>query len=317
MERHRWVTGDLHMHSVHSDGAYELGEVLRLSEAAGLEFVALTDHNTASQNRAYPYETPLICIPGMELTTYRGHINLLGVADPLGDFRVRTQDELGERLRDARQRGAKIGVNHPFRDCDTPGCRWEWGWDVDYDWVEIWNGPWRQCNSDALEWWQAQLERGKRVVAVGGSDTHRPRRHPYAPQHGMPTNWVWARAKFGEAILEAVAEGHLFLSHSQEGPTIDLRCGPFMMGDRVDEGSPKAEVRLEARRLSNGDVVRVVSDKGIEQEVVLADGDQQSEALTLAWPVEGRRFYRVEVWRYFEEAEGILMAAMSNPIYFG
>ncbi|HET9493487.1 MAG TPA: phosphoesterase, partial [Chloroflexia bacterium] len=35
-EKYRWLRGDLHLHSVHSDGRYELPEVLRLSEAAGL-----------------------------------------------------------------------------------------------------------------------------------------------------------------------------------------------------------------------------------------------------------------------------------------
>jgi hypothetical protein len=311
-ERYRWLKGDLHMHSVHSDGRYELPEVLRLAQEAGLEFVALTDHNTGSQNLAYPRETPLICIPGMELTTYRGHCNLLGVDSPVGDFRVSTKDDLHERLRDARRRGARIGINHPFKDCDTPGCRWHWGWDLDYDWVEVWNAPWRQCNDEALEWWQGQLAEGRRVVATGGSDCHRPNE---PRKHGTPTSWVWCRSRSVEAILEAVLQGHLFMSYSPEGPAVDVRCGDCMMGDQI-EGPVPGELRITVERQQDGDVLRLVSDRWLEREIPLAAADE-GDTLTFSLPVERRRFYRVEVWRHFAEAGRTLMAAMTNPIYFG
>jgi hypothetical protein len=311
MERYRWLRGDLHVHSVHSDGRYELADVLRLSEAAGLDFIALTDHNTGSQNLAYPRESRLICIPGMELTTYRGHSSMLGVDSPVRDFRVGTKDELHERLRDARQRGAKIGINHPFKDCDTPGCRWEWGWDVDFDWVEVWNSPWQKWNSDALDWWQEQLTGGRRPVAVGGSDTHRPHQ---PRRHGTPTNWVWSRSRSVEAILEAVHAGHLFISYSPEGPAVDLRCDDYMMGDEI-EAPHGDELQIAVRRQRDGDLVRVISERGLEQEVQVADADR-SESLALALPIEDRRFYRVEVWRYFADTGQTMMAAMTNPIYF-
>ena len=311
MERHRWLGGDLHMHSVHSDGGYELDDVLRLSEAAGLDFVALTDHNTGSQNLAYPRERNLICIPGMELTTYRGHCSLLGVAEPVGDFRVSTKDDLHERLREARQRGANTGINHPFKDCDTPGCRWHWGWDVAYDWVEIWNGPWRQCNFDALDWWQGHLAEGKRVVAISGSDTHRPNE---PRQHGLPTNWVWSRSRSVGAILEAIVQGHLYISYSPEGPAVDLRCGGYMMGDEVEVPASE-DLKLSVRRHTAGDIVRIITEKGVEQEIQVPAADTGG-SLTLTLPVESRRFYRVEIWRHFADSGGPLMAAMTNPIYF-
>jgi hypothetical protein len=312
MERYRWLRGDLHLHSVHSDGRYELAEVLRLSEAAGLDFIALTDHNTSSQNLAYPRESRLVCIPGMELTTYRGHCNMLGLTGPVRDFRVRTKADLHERLREARQTGASISINHPFKDCDTPGCRWEWGWDVDYDWVEVWNGPWVQCNKEALDWWQGQLVGGRRLVAVGGSDTHRPNQ---PTRHGTPTCWVWSRSRSVEAILEAVHAGHLFITYSPEGPAVELRCGGYMMGDEI-AAPPVEELQVAVSRRREGDIIRVISDRGVEKEITVTGpvpGDEQA----LSLPVEDRRFYRVEVWRYFAQAGRTLMAAMTNPIYFG
>ena len=310
-ERYRWLKGDLHLHSVHSDGVYELDEVLRLSQAAGLDFIALTDHNTTSQNLAHPRENSILCIPGMELTTYRGHANLLGLRQPLGDFRVNTRRNLDDRLSDARQQGARIVMNHPFKECDTPGCRWEWGSDVAYDWVEVWNGPWRECNSQAVDWWQAQLAGGRRLVAVGGSDTHRP--HPLL-HHGMPTNWVWSRSRSTGAILEAVSEGHVFLNHGAEGPTIDLSCGPYIMGDEVGVPQPE-EIRLIVDAAHDGDLVKLFSDRGLEDEVPVTSVGP-NETVSITRPVDDRRFYRVEVWRYSPQVEQPLMAALSNPIYF-
>src|SRR5690349_12937946 len=49
-EKLRWLKGDLHMHTVHSDGAYEPADVVRLAQAAGLDFIGTTDHNTVSHN---------------------------------------------------------------------------------------------------------------------------------------------------------------------------------------------------------------------------------------------------------------------------
>ena len=39
---------DLHIHSTASDGQYAPAEVVRLAKAAGVEIVALTDHDTVA-----------------------------------------------------------------------------------------------------------------------------------------------------------------------------------------------------------------------------------------------------------------------------
>lgn len=179
----RWLKGDLHTHSVHSDGTYTLEENAAIMEELGCDFIALTDHNTNSQNIAYPRHRKIVMIPGMEFTTNFGHSNFLGASDPLADFRVAGQADVHLRIAAARERGAKIVLNHPH--CDY--CPWLWDFDFDYDWVEIWNGPWMPRNARALKWWQDQLAAGRRLVAMGGSDTHRP--DPYV-KHAMPCTWV-------------------------------------------------------------------------------------------------------------------------------
>src|SRR5699024_5094584 len=99
------------------------------------------------------------------------------------DFRVNSDDEMSIVLKEARKNRALITLNHPF--CSNTG--WEWDWNIDYDFVEVWNGPWREDNQKAVTWWQEQLTKGNKLVAIGGSDTHRPD----FVKHGMPTTWVY------------------------------------------------------------------------------------------------------------------------------
>ena len=84
------MRADLHVHSNASDGTDPPAEVMRRAARAGLDVVALTDHDTvaghAQARRALP--APLILVPGMELSCrLDGHsVHLLGYlfdpADP-------------------------------------------------------------------------------------------------------------------------------------------------------------------------------------------------------------------------------------------
>jgi hypothetical protein len=84
-----WFRGDLHMHTAHSDGSCKSLRgvkvpcpVFVIADAAarrGLDFIAITDHNTTSQNNTMrelqPYFDSLLMIPGREMTTFHGHAN--------------------------------------------------------------------------------------------------------------------------------------------------------------------------------------------------------------------------------------------------
>jgi len=298
----RWFAGDLHTHTVHSDGTYELAEALSLASDAGLDFVALTDHNTTSQNQAAGAHPSLTIIPGLELTTYRGHANVLGAADPLPDFRVRDERELRARLATARSAGARIVLNHPH----DPGCGWQFSWDVPFDWFEVWNGPWRPSNQLALDWWQARLAEGRRLVAVCGSDVHRP--HQYI-KHGWPTAWVWSAAATADALLSAIDRGHITMSSAPFGPRAELRCGRAQAGDEV---AAAGELAIVVEHAEAGDMVNIVTENGVEQRYRIAGSVPRWETM---WQAPPRRFYRLEVWRHFPQVDMTLVAALTNPLY--
>ncbi len=301
----RWLRGELHVHTTHSDGADAPWQVADAIADLGLDFVALTDHNTATAAQAFPVRPDVFAIQGMEWTTLEGHCNLLGSDRPLRDFRVQSAEEALRGIEEARAHGAFVSVSHPFDD-SCKGCAWGWGLDLPMDAVELWNGPWRPCNQAALAWWQQQLAGGRRLPAIGGSDRHVP--HPFV-RYGMPTNWVRTDSPTADGVLAALRQGHVALSVAPEGPLLDLRCGSSMQGDVVPAGSPEQlEIRSTARA---GDRLRLFSERGLEQESVLESGE-----LHLNFLRDGRSFWRAELWRWFEEVRYELPAAFSNPIYF-
>jgi predicted metal-dependent phosphoesterase TrpH len=65
------VRADLHVHSTASDGTDDPAEVMRRAAAAGLDVVALTDHDTTAGHASARAALPgsLIMLPGMELSS--------------------------------------------------------------------------------------------------------------------------------------------------------------------------------------------------------------------------------------------------------
>jgi 3',5'-nucleoside bisphosphate phosphatase len=64
------MRADLHSHSTASDGTQPPADVMRRAAAAGLDVIALTDHDTVSGHREAAAALPpgLILLPGMELS---------------------------------------------------------------------------------------------------------------------------------------------------------------------------------------------------------------------------------------------------------
>jgi hypothetical protein len=192
----RWVRGDLHCHTLHSDGANSVEEVVRHAIGLGLDFLAVTDHNTNTHHEELDILTanpgaldgPITLIPGEEVTTYWGHANTWGLREWI-DFRCADEDSL-RKVRDyVLKKGALMSINHP--KCVGPPWLFE-GWEG-YPAMEVWQAPWRFYNWESLERWDALLRAGERVVAVGGSDAHyvppAEPRHPHSLAE--PTTWVW------------------------------------------------------------------------------------------------------------------------------
>ena len=167
----RLFKGDLHTHTQASDGVLNIEELSQHARRNGLDYLAITDHNmmaTTATLLEHPY---LTLIPGIEWTHYQGHANFLGVDQPYDEpFIANTLEEVQDRFTSARTRGAFISINHP---CD-PVCPFLFDINsLSYDCLEIWNGPMRGSNLQAIGLWQSMLMAGRKVPICGGSDYHR------------------------------------------------------------------------------------------------------------------------------------------------
>ncbi|MDM7891093.1 PHP domain-containing protein [Curtobacterium caseinilyticum] len=111
---------DLHAHSSVSDGTERPAELVAAAAAAGLDGVALTDHDTTAgwdEAIAAVRDRPMSLLPGLELSTRVGHrsVHVLGyLVDPTDDALVRETARIRDgRFSRARRMVERIGRDHP------------------------------------------------------------------------------------------------------------------------------------------------------------------------------------------------------------
>ena len=122
----RLYRGDLHTHTLASDGVLTAAELAQRARRHGLDFLAITDHNQPVSHLELPQVDGLTLIPGVEWTHYRGHANFLGVDRPYdGSFHANSEDEIRQRFVSARQRGALITINHPLTSAAASSSTWD------------------------------------------------------------------------------------------------------------------------------------------------------------------------------------------------
>jgi hypothetical protein len=227
-----WYRGDLHMHTAHSDGSCTslkgqrvpcpLFLTVKTASERGLDFIAITDHNTTSHADAMrelqPYFDDLLLIPGREVTTFHGHANLFGSVAML-DFRVGSAAVPGWNalLSDVERTGGIISINHPIRPSGEQcmGCGWTPPGDVDYSHfqaVEAVNGPDADTPYSGIEFWEHLLNRGYHLTAIGGSDNHNALSAAgSAGAIGTPTTVIYADSLSQAGIVAAIRRGRVFI----------------------------------------------------------------------------------------------------------
>ena len=328
-----WYRGDLHMHDAHSDGSCpsQSGQsvpcpLFLTIEAAvrrGLDFIAITDHNTMShyndERELQPYFDKTLLIPGRELTTFHGHANEWGTTRDI-DYRVGTPQapDVNAMFRAARSLGAIVSINHP----ESPsgeicmGCGWTASPPADMSLVtsiEVVNGG----GHPATRFWEDQLRRGYRLTAVGGSDDHHatwPPEHPASV--GDPTTVVYAQNLSVAGLLDGIRSGRVFIDVTgSRDRALDLRAhaggASAEMGSTLaaSAGTPFA-LDLHVAHCS-GAMVQWFIDGTASPSLPAQPVGSADQTLHTQWTSDGARHWiRAEV----RDSNGSLLL-LGNPIY--
>ncbi len=304
-----WFRGDLHSHTIHSDGSWDVPDVVAAARRAGLDFMVLTDHNTVSPLAQMDSlsTAEMLTFGGIELTTYYGHALALGVRHWI-DWRVKVGERSMPQIADeVEAAGGTFVIAHPMSpgDPECTGCDWRYVEMMPGSArvVEIWNGgEWARYNEMGLRLWYSWLNEGYRIAATSGTDVHGPQ--PDGLRVGF--NNVYAEALTEMAILDAIRRGHNYVS---SGPVLDFTAvsasgAHAMMGDALPNELITLTIRW--RDVPNGAKLRHVVDGNIvSKETIDSNGE-------FTWGAVAGAFR----WRVVEirDVNGDLLA-VTNPIY--
>ncbi len=333
----RWYRGDLHMHTGHSDGrcTSQSGKevpcpvfvTMQAAARRGLDFAAITDHNTTSQfntmRELQPYFDRLLLLPGREITTFQGHANVFGNTDFL-DFRVGSESvpQMSKLLESARRMGVLVSINHPGVPSGEAcmGCGWRPSVPVDMRLVgaiEVVNGGVPEGPFSGFGFWEQQLHSGLRPTAIGGSDNHRPEiAFEKSGSVGSPTTVVYASELSVQAILEAMRAGHVFVdltgSHDRllEFSASSGRSSAAA-GDALVTQSG-ADVQITTHVVGcDGSLIAFLVDGRTDPNLPPISISQNDATLELSWKSDGKKHWlRAEV----KTTDGKLQL-LGNPIY--
>lgn len=187
---------DLHVHSDHSkDSNSSHEEILEVARKRGLDGLAICDHDTvegglACEKRAMELGFEITVIPGVEVTSSKGHILVLGVRENIEP--LLTPEETIHR---ARKLGGTVIIPHPFKQ-SSHGIGSLEGLDIDA--VEVFNSRCLFNNANR----KAAIEAERLgIPGVAGSDSHIPE------MVGQAYTEIEASENTLEAVLRAIREG--------------------------------------------------------------------------------------------------------------
>ncbi len=102
---------DLHVHTNYSkDGESSIEDILKRAEEAGLDVIAITDHDSVDgAKKALTIPSAVLVIPGIEVSTRQGHLLVLGVTEVIPSML-----DVVETITIARRMGALLILPHPY-----------------------------------------------------------------------------------------------------------------------------------------------------------------------------------------------------------
>jgi hypothetical protein len=284
-----WYKGNLHTHTINSDGDSAPDAVARWYKEHRYHFLVLSDHNFFTNpeplNGIFGAEERFLLIPGEEVTSrYEKkavHVNAFRVRETIPPVFGHTLLETIQKNVDAiRQAGALPSLNHPnFVWSVTPE---ELRQVNDLKLFEVYNGHPTVHNfggggSPSLdELWDVLLSAGREVYGIAVDDAHYFK--VFGPEYSNPgRGWVSVQAPqlSMDAILEAIEAGRFYASTGVELETMS-RTSDSLRVSVKQRGNTKYTTRYIGK---DGKVL--ASSYDLESSYTLRPGDAYVRATVL------------------------------------
>lgn len=337
-----WYCGELHLHSDESTGRTSVEKVLEVAQKEKLDFIALTDHFTAShwlQLQKVYQRYSLLCIQSMEVSGDFGHANIHGITrwiNPLVDDNEELAEQLGlktphtmESVADeTHEQGGLFCINHAasglvaWRYHDFPVSK--------ADLFEIWclaDGP---VSLIYPTLWDTYLCQGIHLTGVGSSDSHNASATEGPWKLGQIRTWVETGELSQPAILRGLKQGRAYVSYGDSRLDFHAtyRDKTYRMGDSIalQKGdSCSCIVTLQDNPSGNlfimtgGQVHDIIYIKGPDEQHVFTLEEKDLKRIA-----SGESYVRIEFHEDIVKAKFWGMAyrdhrsmrLLSNPIWF-
>jgi hypothetical protein len=222
----RWFKGNLHTHTINSDGDSAPDDVARWYKEHRYNFLVLTDHDFLTEpeglNAIFAARDKFLLIPGEEVSARHEelpiHVNAFDIRAtilPLGGASV--LETVQKNVDAIRQAGGMPSLNHP-----------NFHWAVRPDELrqvnglklfEVYNGHptvnnWGGGGFESLDaMWDTVLTAGREVYGIAVDDAHNFK--TLGPQYSNPgRGWVMVRARelSTRSVLDALQRGDFYAS---------------------------------------------------------------------------------------------------------
>ncbi|MGH9385958.1 MAG: CehA/McbA family metallohydrolase [Vicinamibacterales bacterium] len=253
----RWYKGNLHTHTLNSDGDSTPHDVVSWYREQGYQFLVLTDHNYLTSveglNSLHGATGQFLVVKGEEVTGRVGekpiHVNGLEVdrlVDPPGGS---SAVEVAQNMVDAIRGANGIpSINHP-----------NYGWAISPDELgqiqrtrlfEVFNGHPRVNNVGGggipglEETWDRILSSGRLLYGIAVDDAHYFKRPWDSTAPAPGTGWVYVRSPRldGRALVEALERGEFYASTGVELTSLDVANSTMTITVRQE---PSSKYRIQ------------------------------------------------------------------------
>ena len=217
----QWYKGNLHSHTINSDGDSAPDAVARWYKERRYHFLALTDHNYFTDPQGLDSflgaRDRFLLITGEEVTSKYDdipiHVNAFRLKETIEPFFGKgILPTLQGNVDSIRAAGAVPSLNHP---------QFRWAIDAatltqvrDLSMFEVYNGSTETNNEWGLEeMWDNALTAGRELYGIAVDDAHEFKQ--FGPGRSNPGDgWIEVRAPelSQEAILEALNRGEFYAS---------------------------------------------------------------------------------------------------------